>query len=80
MVLQDAFEAAQKFLDEEIRIKHRTEIVISKCRELDDAWSFSYDARAYLENGVFPALAGNCPIIVPKSGAAPYIASIFGRS
>lgn len=81
MVLQDAFEAAQRFLDEVIRIENEPEIVISRCEELDDAWSFGYNSRAFLEAGdISSALAGNGPVVVPKSGADPYIGSVFGRS
>ena len=75
MVLQDAFEKAQRFLDEVIRPEHRTEIVISKCQEIEEGWSFGYNTRAFVEDGdIMSALAGNGPVIVPRSGAAPYIA------
>jgi hypothetical protein len=81
VVLQDAFEAAQRFLDEEIRAELDVEIVISRCDELEDAWSFGYNSRAFLEAGnISFALAGNGPVIVPKSGADPYIGSVFGPS
>lgn len=78
MVLQDAFDAAQRFLDEMIRPANKAEIVISKCDELDDAWSFGYNSRAFLEAGdISSALAGNGPVIVPKSGADPFIGSVW---
>lgn len=81
MVFQDAFETAQRFLDAVIRVENDTEIVISKCDELDDAWSFGYNSRAFIEAGdVSSALAGNGPVIVPKSGADPYIGEVFGPS
>lgn len=80
MVLQDAFEAAQRFLDDQIRADHKVEIVISHCKETDDAWRFSYNSRATIEEGsISLSLAGNGPIIVPKSGADPYIGSVFDR-
>ncbi len=80
MVFQDAFEAAQKFLDDGIRVRHDTEIVISSCKEVSDCWVFYYDSRAFLEDGdILSALVGNKPVIVPKSGADPYIGSIVKR-
>ncbi|MGK4593561.1 YrhB domain-containing protein [Amycolatopsis sp. w19] len=81
MVLQDAFEAAQQFLDEEIRPEHALELVIVKCAEDEEGWAFSYNSRAFVEDGdIVSSLVGNGPIIVPRSGAAPYIGSMFGRS
>lgn len=80
MVLQDAFEAAQQFLDRGIRAKRDVEIVINKCEEMSDGWAFYYDSRAFLEEGdILSALAGNGPVIVPKSGLNPYIGPIFRR-
>ena len=79
MVLQDAFAAAQQFLDEAIRAENEAEIVISRCEELDEAWSFAYDSRAFIEFGdISSALAGNGPVIVPKWGAKPYLDPVFG--
>ncbi|MEV6904597.1 YrhB domain-containing protein [Amycolatopsis sp. NPDC051372] len=79
MVLQDAFEAAQRFLDAGIRAQNDAEIVISECKELADAWYFDYNSRAFLEqDDISSALVGNGPVVVPKSGAEPYIGSVFG--
>lgn len=81
MILQDAFEAAQRFLDAGIRAENNAEIVISKCEELGDAWSFGYNSRAFLEaSDISSALADNGPVIVPKSGADPYVGSAFVSS
>jgi hypothetical protein len=78
MLLQDAFEAAQRFLDEVIRPKHEVEIVIAKCGEVDEGWVFGYNSRAFLEHeDISSSLVGNGPIIVPRSGAAPYIGPLF---
>lgn len=78
MVLQDAFEAAQRLLDDVIRPEHQTEIVIGTCDESGVGWAFGYNSRAFLERGdISSALAGNGPIIVPRSGDAPYIGSVF---
>lgn len=80
MVFQDAFEKAQRFLDGGIRLRHKTEIVISGCEELSDCWVFYYDSRAFLEEGdILSALAGNRPVIVPKSESDPYLDSIANR-
>ena len=78
MVFQDAFEAAQRFLDNSIRVKHDVEIVINGCEETLEGWAFYYDSRAFIEEGnILFALAGNGPVIVPRSGAEPYIGPIF---
>ena len=78
MVLQDAFVAAQRFLDQVVRPEHQTEIVICRCNEIDHGWEFAYDSRAYLEEQVSrAALVGNGPVVVPRSGDAPYIRPVF---
>ncbi|MFC3452900.1 YrhB domain-containing protein [Amycolatopsis speibonae] len=80
MVLQDAFEAAQRFLDGRIRPRHKAEIVIARCVEGDEGWSSGCNTRALLERGEFlSSLVGNGPIIVPRSGAAPYVSPMFPR-
>ncbi|MCB2411984.1 YrhB family protein [Demequina sp. TTPB684] len=80
MLLQDAFDAAQVFLDTVIRPVHRVEIVICRCEETDEGWEFAYDSRAYLENQEFrEALVGNGPVVIPRTGDAPYIRSVFPR-
>lgn len=74
MVLQDAFEKAQRYLDNTIRPEHDSEIVIYYCEEKGDHWAFDYNARAFLKRGMIPSsLVDNGPIIVPKSDADPYI-------
>jgi hypothetical protein len=81
MVLQDAFVVAQRFLDDVIRPEHKTEIVIGNCSETGEGWAFGYDSRAFLERGdITSALVGNGPVIVPRSGEAPYIGSVFSSS
>lgn len=81
MVLQDAFEAAQRYLDAVIRRENVAEIVIATCEEHTDAWSFGYNSRAFIEDGdILSALAGNGRIIVPKSGTDPYIGPVVGTS
>ena len=78
MVLQDAYEIAQRFLDDGVRVRHDVEIVINACEERSDAWLFYYDSRLFLEQGdILSALAGNGPVVVPKSGAAAYLGSVF---
>lgn len=74
MVLQDAFESAQRLLDDVIRPEHPSEIVICRSEEEEDGWSFGYNSRSFVEEGdIMSALAGNGPIMVPRSGANPYI-------
>lgn len=78
MLLQDAFKIAQRYLDEFVRPEHEVEIVIARCREIDEGWEFSYNSRAFLEERNFSlALAGNGPVVVPRSGEAPYLGSVF---
>ena len=78
MFLQDAYAAAQRFLDVTLRSQHAEEVVINRCEEKPEAWSFSYNARAFLESGnISAALAGNGPVIVPKGGSAPYFGPVF---
>jgi len=85
VVLQDAFETAQRFLDEGIRATHAAhpqtstvEIVICHCEETDDAWVFGYQSRAFLEQGdINSSLVGNGPLVVPKSGLPPFLDSMF---
>jgi hypothetical protein len=77
MVLEDAFRAAQRFLNDVIRPEHQVEIVINSCEEMDEGWAFAYDSRAFIEQGeISKALVGNAQIIVPKSGEIPYIREI----
>lgn len=80
MLLQDAYAIAQSFLDELVRPKHVSEIVIARCKEVDEGWEFDYNSREFLEGGeVRASLAGNGPVVVPRSGTAPYIGSVFRR-
>ncbi len=78
MILEDAFEAAQEFLDTVIRPEHAIEIVIHRCKETDEGWEFAYNSRAYLEKQELnTGLVGNAPLVVPRTGAAPYVAAMF---
>jgi len=81
MLLQDAFEIAQQFLDEVIRPEHSTEIVIARCAETEQGWTFSYNSRAFLEDGdVASSLVGNGPVVVPGSGEPPFVGPLFPPS
>ena len=78
-MLEDAFVAAQRLLDAVLRTGQGADIVISGCEEFNDAWRFEYNRREFLDDRDLSAsLAGNGPVIVPKSGADPYIGSAFG--
>jgi hypothetical protein len=79
VIFQDAYDQAQRLLDERVRTIHQVDVVISGCEDSERAWVFWYDARSYLENdAVADALAGNGPVIVPKSGEPAFIGSVFG--
>jgi hypothetical protein len=78
VILQDAYEQAQRFLDESVRPTHKVEIVISAVEEVRSAWVFSYNSRRYLESReITTSLVGNGPVIVPKSGALPFLSRLF---
>ncbi len=78
MLLQDAFELAQAFLDKQIRPEHELEIVIARCDETAETWVFGYNTRAFLEDGdIMSSLAGNGPVVVPKSGEPAYVGPVF---
>ena len=76
VILQDAYDRAQRFLDTVVRPRHEAELVVASCVELEQAWVFGYNARAFLD-GTDPlaSLAGNGPVVVPRAGAAPFLAS-----
>lgn len=77
ILLQDAFEAAQDLLDAQIRPLHGPDVVICSCVEYPTAWVFGYNTRRYLvDMEPMASLVGNGPVVVPKSGRAPY----FGQS
>lgn len=81
MVLQDAFAIAQQFLDEVIRPEHSVEIVIARCAETEEGWTFSYNSRAFVEDGdIASSLVGNGPVVVPRSGEPPYVGPLFPPS
>lgn len=74
VLLQDAFEAAQALLDSQIRPAHGPDVVISSCEEFPTAWVFGYNTRRFLvEMEITASLVGNGPVVVPKSGRAPFL-------
>jgi hypothetical protein len=79
MIFQDAYERAQRLLDERVRPIHQVDVVISGCEVSDRAFVFWYDARSYLESdAISDALVGNGPVIVSKAGQPAFIGSVFG--
>lgn len=63
-------------LDSTIRVRHPVEIVICAVVEHETAWAFAYNTRPFLENADFLAgLVGNGPVVVPKNGDSPFLAS-----
>lgn len=74
VVLQDAFEVAQTFLNAVIRPVHGPDVVICSCNEFPNAWVFGYNTRRFLvEMELTASLIGNGPVVVPKSGGAPFL-------
>jgi hypothetical protein len=80
ILLQDAWNTAQRMLDSGIRPMQPKEIVIATVLEHEKAWAFSYNSRAFLAEGDFmSSLVGNGPIVVPKDGRRPFLASSAER-
>jgi Immunity protein 35 len=75
VILQDAYEAAQRLLDATVRPAHDLEIAIGSCQEFERAWVFAYNTRLFYEERDFLAsLVGNGPVVVPKIGGDPFLA------
>lgn len=75
MILQDANEAAQAFLDATVRLHHTEEVVIMGCERLPGAWVFGYNTRRWVETSdLMASLVGNGPVVVPLDGGPPYLA------
>lgn len=75
MIFQDAYEAAQRYLTDHVRGRESHEVVIASAMEYPSAWTFGYNTRKFLEEGDFGAsMVGNGPVVVPKDGAAVYLA------
>lgn len=76
ILFQDAYEAAQRYLDEHMRSTHKVEIVLAFCAEYPGAWVFGYNTRRFLADGdLMSMLVGNGPVVVPKDGGAIYLGS-----
>lgn len=74
MILQDAYEMAQTFLDAWIRPTHGSDVVIASCEEYSNAWVLGYNTRRFLVDMIITdSLVGNGPVVVPKSGADPFL-------
>lgn len=74
LLLQDAYEAARELLDGLLRRGDHGDVVIASCTEFPSAWVFGYNTREFLKGGDFlRSLVGNGPVVVPKSGAEPYL-------
>jgi hypothetical protein len=75
MTGEEAREIALRFLADRIHEIRTGEWVITGAREQETAWSVSYQSRAFIESGcISDALAGNGPVVAPKSGADPWLA------
>ncbi|WP_328321896.1 YrhB family protein [Kribbella sp. NBC_00382] len=72
---EEARELAFAFLADGSDHVRTGEWVIVGAEEHEIAWSVSYQSRAFIESGdISRALAGNGPVVVPKSGADPWLA------
>jgi hypothetical protein len=75
MTDEEAREIAFAFLADRIDEVRIGEWVITGAREHETAWSVSYQSRAFIESGrISDALVDNGPVVVPKSGADPWLA------
>ncbi|MGC4744951.1 YrhB domain-containing protein [Micromonospora sp. DT201] len=74
MTDEEAREIASAFLAERIDEIRTGEWVVTGAWEHETAWSVGYQSRAFVESGrISDALAGNGPVVVPKSGADPWL-------
>ena len=71
MILQDAYQAAQDLLDQQLR-QHVPDVVIASCEEYPTGWVFGYNTRRFLEQDELMASLLGGPIVVPKSGKPAY--------
>lgn len=75
MTDEEARELAFAFLADRSDQIRTGEWVIVGTREHEAAWSVGYQSRAFIESGdISRALVGNGPVVVPKSGADPWMA------
>ena len=58
-----------------MRERHGKEIDICEVEERQTAWVFYYNTRAYLEGDFMEGLIGNGPVVVPKDGSEPWLAT-----
>lgn len=75
MTDEEARELASAFLADRSDHFRTGEWVITAVEEHETAWSVGYQSRAFLETGdISRSLVGNGPVVVPKSGANPWLA------
>jgi hypothetical protein len=66
---------ASEFLAERFEEFRSGEWVVTRADEYDAAWSVGYQVRLFTESGrIVDSLAGNGPVVVPKSGEQPWVA------
>jgi hypothetical protein len=76
VLLQDAWNTAQHYLDSTVRRTQTLEIVIASVVDHEKAWSFGYNTRPFLADHDFMvSLVGNGPVVVAKDGRKPFLAS-----
>ena len=75
MTDEEAREIALAFLADRVDEIRTGEWVIIGAWEHETAWSVGYQSRAFIESGrISDSLAGNGPVVVPKSGADAWLA------
>ncbi|MEV6368794.1 YrhB domain-containing protein [Micromonospora musae] len=75
MTDEEAREVAFAFLADRTDKVRAGEWVIIGAWEHETAWSVGYQSRAFIESGdIHDSLVGNGPVVVPKSGADPWLA------
>jgi len=70
-----ARQIASDFLTQRFEEFRSGDWVLTVAEDYDSAWAVGYQALAFVESGnVLDSLAGNGPVVVPKSGAQPWMA------
>lgn len=69
----DAIRIASAYFAERFDEVRTCEWVLTEPREHPSAWTVGYQTRAFLETGsISHSLAGNGPLVIPKSGEPPW--------
>jgi hypothetical protein len=66
---------ANEFLDAVVRPDYNEPVDITSVVEYDQAWAIGYNTRRFIDGTLSASLLGNGPVVVPKDGSDPYLAS-----